>query len=236
MTTAQNFVLISTALVLMLPASAQAEDFFLSADIDRLEYRLGKGGRDTTATEARVSYGGNHWKLHGLLEAEYSHDEDAWEALELQGRFSIPIADYWDAFGGVRHDDHSHPARSYVAMGITGLAPYFIETDMSLFLSERGGLSARLKVEKDFLFTQRLIMQPQAEIDIVLRNGNETNTEKKNSVSDLGVRLRYEITRDVAPYIGINYEREWGGNGHPLQGEKEQDSALSFLVGLKLSY
>lgn len=79
-------------------------------------------------------------------------------------------------------------------------------------------------------------MQPQAEIDVVLSKGNETKAEKKNSVSDVGMRLRYEITRDVAPYIGINYEREWGGNGHPLQGKKEQGGALSFLVGLKLSY
>ena len=236
MTITQKFVFAFTAFILMPPTSVQAEDFFLSTHIDHLEYRLGQGGQGATAVEGGLSYGGDHWKLHGLLEAEYSHDEDAWEALELQGRLSIPIADYWDAFGGVRYDDHPHPARSYAVVGITGLAPYFIETDMSLFLSERGSISARLKVEKDFLLTQRLIIQPQAEVGIVLNDGNEADAGKKNSVSDLGVRLRYEITRDVAPYIGVNYEREWGGYGSPLQGEQAQTGATSLLVGVRLSY
>jgi copper resistance protein B len=222
--------------ILGLSAPAKAAGLFFNADLERFEHRFAKNAGDIIALEGTVSYGGDKWKLLGLLKAEYAQDKSAWENVELQGRWSMPVATFWDAYGGIRHDTRPHPARSYLVTGVSGLAPYFIETDASLFVSEKGHVSARLEVEKDLLITQRLVFQPVLKVDLAGRDDEPINVASGFVATEVGLRLRYEITRDFAPYIGVNYERKWADSGRLAVDHGEKDEVVSLHVGLKLSY
>ncbi len=217
-------------------ATAMAAGLFFNADLERFEHRYGKETGDIIAIEGNVSYGGDKWKLYGLLEAEYARDESAWEAVEVQGRMAVPVSTFWDGFAGLRHDTRPHPARSYVTAGFTGLAPYFIETDASLFISEEGHISARIEAEKDILITQRLIFQPLIKLDMAARDDEEIGVASGFVKTELGLRWRYEMTRDFAPYIGLNYERKWADSGRLAVSHGEKDEVIALHVGLKLSY
>ena len=212
------------SMLLLTPVAAQ--ELFLSANLEQFETRL--DDEDLLVTEGDLAYGGDDWKLHGIFEGEYTLEDNEFESLELQARFSKPIAPFWDAYGGIRHDIRPTPNQSFGVVGITGLAPYFIETDASLFLSEDGDTFGRFEMEKDLLITQRLVLQPLVELDFSADDGMDS--------SEFGLRLRYEFTRDIAPYFGVNHEQKWGQAKRLAEQTGEDSEHLSFMLGLKLAY
>jgi len=230
----KNFLTVMV-FVLIAPLCAFAENLFFAADMERIEHRFNTGGSDAFAAEGGASRGADIWKLGGHFEGEYSYGENTWESAELQVRFSVPVSLFADAYAGLRHDVRPLPARSYFTAGVGGLAPYFIETDAGLFVSEKGNISVRLEAETDLLITQRLVLQLSAEANAAFGDDERIGVGAGLASTETGLRLRYEIVRDIAPYVGINYERKWEKTRRLAENDKERDS-FSLLAGLKLSY
>jgi len=124
--------------------------------------------------------------------------------------YDRPISPFFDVQGGVRYDLDSLPGRGWAALGVQGLAPYLFELSATLYARDAGHLAARLQASYDELLTQRLILQPLVEINAYTRPDRVRDVGSGLSDIDAGLRLRYEINRKFAPYLGVTYQRSYG--------------------------
>ena len=216
------------------PASAEKMDdqLFTLVKIDQLEHRW-QDGNDLVVWEGQGRIGNDTHKLTLKTEGEYERTADKFENAEIQLRYQRLISDFFDAHIGVRQDIKPDPSRSFAVIGVNGLAPQWFETDASFFVSHKGDTSLRLEAEYDILFTQRLILEPSAEIDIAFSEDKPTGVGKGLSKVELGLRLRYEIAREFAPYIGINWERKIGTTSDFAREEGEDDNVFSVVAGIR---
>lgn len=177
--------------------------------------------------------GGDINKLWLKSEGEYVDGET--ESAEFWALYSRNIATFWDFQAGVRHDTRPF-STSYAVIGFTGLAPYFIETEAHLFLSDDGDVSARLRGETDFLFTQNLVLQPYAEANIFAQDVANQDVGAGLADAQVGLQLRYEFTRKFAPYVDVHYGRKFGETSSIAErhGEDKDDAALTF--GLRVMF
>jgi len=159
------------------------------------------------------------------LKSEGENSDGTMEQAEFQALYSRAISDFWDAQIGVRHDTQS-VSTTYLALGFEGLAPYFIETEAHLFVSDEGDVSARLHAEKDFLITQRLILQPYAEANLFAQDVTEQDVGAGLADGEIGLQTRYEITRKVAPYADLRYERKFGETSSMAEDDDDFVAAL----------
>ncbi len=170
--------------------------------LDQLELRDTDAG-NTTAWKADAWAGYDLNKLWLKTEGEYHQGET--EEAELQLLYSRAHSSFWDAQIGVRRDFRPHPRRDWAVFGIKGLAPYLFDVDLALFVGEEGRSAARLDAEYEYLFTQRLILSPEAEINVYGKEDPELGRGAGLSDITLGLRLRYEIRREFAPYLGVQW-------------------------------
>ena len=112
---------------------------------------------------------------------------------------------------GIRYD-FEPDSRTYATVAVESLLPYWFEVEASLFLSDRGDFFGRLEGSYDLRLTQRLILQPRIELELAAQNVPEANIGSGLSSAELGLRLRYEIRKEFAPYIGVNFEKNFGTN------------------------
>ena len=133
----------------------------------------------------------------------------------------------------MRHDIRPQPQRSYAAIGIEGLAPYWFEVEAQAFLSDRGDAHLRIEGSYDQRITQRLILQPAAELNVAAQDVPELGIGAGLSDVELGLRLRYELAREFAPYVGINWERRVGDSARFARAAGEGASTTSLVMGLR---
>ena len=238
--TLRAFSLVSgAALLSLLAVPAQAEkmddDLFTLIKIDQLEYR-NQDGNDLIVWEGQGRIGNDENKLTLKTEGEYVRNAEIFETAETQLLYQRLISDFFDAQVGIRHDIKPDPSRTFGVIGINGLAPQWFETDASFFISHKGDASVRLEAEYDILFTQRLVLEPSAEINIAFSNDEKTGVGSGLSDVELGLRLRYEIAREFAPYIGINWERKIGNTSDFASEEGEDSNVFSFIAGLRVFF
>ena len=117
--------------------------------------------------------------------------------------FDRAITTYFDLQGGLRTDLDSRPTRNWAAFGIQGLAPYFFDVELTGYISAQGHLAARFEGSYDLLITNRLILQPEVELNFYSKGDPAREVGAGLSDIDAGLRLRYELTRKFAPYIGV---------------------------------
>ena len=137
---------------------------------------------------------------------------------------------------GVRYDFEPDPSRAYGVLGFAGLAPYFFEIDANLFVSDQGDLSARLEVDYELLLTQKLVLQPVAEINVAFSEDAEVGVGSGVSDLELGLRLRYEVAREFAPYLGINWEVKFGETADMARDEGEDVDVFSLVAGVRIQF
>lgn len=202
---------------------------------DRLEHAR-HDGRDVLQWEGQGWYGSDEHKLWVKTEGGYDRDGSTTEHAELQLLYSRPVARYWDLQAGLRHDDGDAGTVSYAAFGVQGLAPYWFETDAALFVSESGTWSARLEVEYELRFTQRLLLQPRLELSHAFSDDAAAGQRQGFNDSSLGLRLRYELRREFAPYVGVEWWRAHGGAAADLRRAGRHDSETRLVAGLRLWY
>lgn len=169
------------------------------------------------------------------LRSEGEHHQGEFEEAEAWAVYSRNIAMFWDAQLGLRYDAEPKPT-AYLVAGFTGLARYFFETDAHIFLSQHGALSARLRQENDLLITQRLIIQPYAEINLSSREVRESGIGRGVSYGEAGILTRYEITRKFAPYIDLHYERKFGSTFSLAERAADQKGGFVAAAGLRLMF
>ena len=199
--------------------------------VDRAEYRAHKGG-DRYHWEGEGWIGGDINRLAIKSEGEGAVD-GALHRAELQALYSRAIDPWWNLIAGVRHDIRPQPQRSYAAIGIEGLAPYWFEVEAQAFLSDRGDAHLRIEGSYDQRITQRLILQPAAELNVAAQDVPELGIGAGLSDVELGLRLRYELAREFAPYVGINWERRVGDSARFARAAGEGASTTSLVMGLR---
>lgn len=184
--------------------------------LDRLEYRA-TGGQNGYSWEADGWYGGDYDRLWVKTEGEGEFGRRP-EATEIQALYSRAINPWFNFQGGVRYDARPGNDLAHLAIGVEGLAPYWFEVDAALFLSNRGDLTGRLEMTYDQRITNRLVLQPRAEFELAAQDVPEIGLTAGLSTIEAGLRLRYEIRPEWAPYLGISYERDKAEStalGHP---------------------
>lgn len=147
--------------------------------------------------------------------------------------YDRPISTYFDVQGGLRYDLDDRPGRGWAALGVEGLAPYFFHVSATGYASERGHFAAKITGSYDLLITQRLVLQPEMELNIYTKADPQRLIGAGFSDLDTGLRLRYEISRKFAPYIGVAYEKKFGRAGTLASAAGEKTDALRFVLGLR---
>ncbi|WP_454761124.1 copper resistance protein B [Caulobacter segnis] len=191
---------------------------FWTVRADVLEYRSRKGA-DGQAFEGEAWWGNDSSKWVVKARGERT-DGEGWETGEAELLKAWPVGPYFDLQAGVRYD-LAPKGRSYAAVGFEGLAPYWFELQGAAYLSDQGKVSARGEASYDLRLTQRLILQPRVEADLA-----EAGAAKLEG----GLRLRYEITREFAPYVGLVRERTFG----PLTPLGERAGSTAVVVGVRV--
>jgi copper resistance protein B len=187
------------------------------------------------------------WDLQGWLgydrdrlwfKAEGAHATaaGAYDQGEVQVLYGRAIAPFWDLQLGLRRADAGRDSRTYAVLGVQGLAPYWFELDASAFISEEGDLSARFEAEYQLRFTQRVLLQPRFELDYSFADDPGFGVGEGVSEASFGLRLRYELRREFAPYIGVEWSRAFGGTADLLRlaGEERHESRV--VAGLRFWY
>lgn len=155
------------------------------------------------------------------------------EEAEMQFLYSKAIGTYWDIQVGVRHDFDPSPSRTWAAIGVQGLAPYFFETDVALFIGDSGRTALRFEIEYEVLLTQRLILTPGFEVNFFGKDDLEVGIGSGLSSLELGLRLRYEIRREIAPYVGVNWSKLIGKTSDFADVAGEETSEVQLVLGLR---
>ena len=152
---------------------------------------------------------------------------------QQQFLYSRAVTTYFDLQGGLRSDLDSRPTRNWAAFGIQGLAPYFFDLEVTGFVSSEGHLAAKLEASYDLLLTQRLILQPQIELNLYSKADRARLVGAGFSDIDTGLRLRYEFDRKFAPYIGVVYQGKFGQTANFARQAGESTGDVRFVFGIR---
>jgi copper resistance protein B len=164
-------------------------------------------GESGQAWEGHAWVGNDSHKLWLRSEGEREHGHT--ESADLEVLYGRPIAPWWDLVAGVRHD-FQPDGQTFAAIGVMGLAPYFFEVEATAYVGESGQTAARVEAEYETLLTNRLVLQSLVEATAFGNDDERRGIGSGLSTLEAGMRLRYEITRRFAPYVGIAWERAYG--------------------------
>jgi copper resistance protein B len=148
----------------------------------------------------------------------------------------IPHTRYFDAQAGVRADVDSNPSRVWAAVGVEGLAPYFFNLEPTFYISDGGHMAGRINGSWDLFITQRWVVQPQAELNFYSKDDPARETGSGFSDIDAGIRLRYEVTRKINPYIGWAYNGKYGNSALYTRQSGGATNNSSFVFGVRVWY
>lgn len=186
---------------------------------------------------------GQRWELHGwygndndklLVRSEGERSAGRVAEGDLEALWSHAVAAYWDTTLGVRHDLGDGPCRDWLAVGVQGLAPYGFDVEATGYVGLSGRTAARLRADYEVLFTQRLILQPELEANLYGRDDPARGIGRGFSDVQFGLRLRYEIRRELAPYVGMQFVRRLGRTADFARAIGQPVSDRQLVVGLRL--
>lgn len=162
-------------------------------------------------------------------------DIDSGELTEARNEllWGHAVATFWDTQLGVRFDNGEGPNRTWLAFGVQGLAPYWFEVEATGYLGEEGRTALRLDVSYELLLTQKLILQPRIEADAFGKDDTALGLGKGLSDLVAALRLRYEIRREFAPYVGVEWARKFGTTRDLARAAGEDANEARFVAGLR---
>jgi copper resistance protein B len=227
------------SLVLARSAGAQVMDSALHgfALADQLEVAPNRDGTPITL-DATGWYGGDVNRLWVRVEGDQETESDTGE-VEVEAFYGRLVSPFWDALVGVRFDGRwgdEDATRAHLAIGVQGLAPYGLELEPTLYVSQDGDVSAQLEVEVELLVTQRLVLQPRLEAQVAVQDVPEFGVGSGLADLELGARLRYELRRELAPYVGVAWHRRLGDTADLARAAGEDVSNVSAVAGLRVWY
>ena len=198
---------------------------------DLAEYQARKG-RDGYRWESEAWFGGDINRLLIKTEGEGTFGTPI-EDVEVQALYSRAISPFWNAHIGLRHDIAPNPSRTYAVVGVEGIAPYWLHTTGQLFLSDKGDVRVRLEGSYDERITQRLIFQPRVEFNFSLQDMPAVGVGSGLTSFEVGARLRYEISREFAPYIGVEWSGQTGDTARYTRLAGDKPNAVNFVAGIR---
>jgi len=200
--------------------------------LDQLEYVHSRDGGNAAVIDGRAWYGGDIDKL--WLKFEGEHADGRLQDLRTETLWDHAVSTYWDTQLGVRHDFGIGPGRTWAAFGVQGLAPYWFETEATFYVGQGGRTAARVQAECEVLLTQRLILQPRAEVNFYGKDDPARGIGSGLSDAEVGLRLRYEIRREFAPYVGVVWNQRFGKTADFARAQGEHADDLEFVAGLRV--
>ncbi len=228
----KRITVILLAMGLSLPVFAGGKDdpLVTKVMIDQLETRI-TDGPNPLVLEAEAWAGYDLHKFWFKTDVERVDGET--EEAEIQLLYSRAIAPFWDFQAGWRRDIKPRPDRDYLALAFKGLAPYLFEVDAGLFIGESGRVNARLDAEYEYMLTQRWVLAPELTMNLYSKDDAERGIGSGLSDLSLGLRLRYEIRREFAPYIGVNWSKQFGDTADFAEAEGEDTSDTQIVAGIR---
>ncbi|KUF21067.1 copper resistance protein B [Xanthomonas phaseoli] len=199
--------------------------------LDRLEASNTDRGNGQ-AWESRAWIGGDIDRL--WLRSEGERHDGRTESGSLEAFYGHAMSPWWDLLVGARQDIGAGAHRSWAAFGVQGLAPYKFETEATLYVGTGSRAALRLEGEYEVLLTNRLILQPRVEADIALTDDNRRGIGSGLEEVELGLRLRYEITRRFAPYIGWVHSRSFGDSAQRAAMDAAPARDSRFVAGVRV--
>lgn len=212
-----------------------------AAGFDRLEYSIPDKGEETLVWDFEAWYGGDFNRVYLKTEGENEQDDGAGAEFDyLDVLYSRLVSDFWELQGGVGYQggagNGDHPERYYGVISLQGLAPYYVETDLALRISEDGDVWAQFEAEHDVRLTQRTYLQPRAEVVAAGSDVEGFHTGQGLNSVNAGLRLRYEITRKIAPYVGAYWEKRYGNTADMARAHGEPTEDTGLVAGIQLSF
>jgi copper resistance protein B len=198
---------------------------------DQLEWR-NTGDGNAAAWDMEAWFGGDYNKI--WLRSEGERVAGTTQSARTDLLWDHSFARWWSVQAGGRQDFGAGPGRSWAAIGVQGLAPYWFDTEATLYVGEQGHTALRLKTEYELLITQRLIVQPEGEANVYGEADPARQLGSGLSDLELGLRLRYEMRRELAPYIGAVWSRQFGGTADRVRQLGGDPSDVQFVAGVRL--
>ncbi|OHC11815.1 MAG: copper resistance protein CopB [Pseudomonadales bacterium GWC1_66_9] len=198
---------------------------------EKLEYQDADDG-SALVWDASGWIGGDIDRLWLRSEGERTNGHT--EQAELQALWGHAIGPWWELVGGLRQDFKPGSAQTWAAIGLQGMPFYGLETEITAYYGEGGQSSLRLEADYDILLTNRLILQPTMEANFYGRNNRERGVGAGLGEIEAGLRLRYEFTRQFAPYIGVSWGRLYGNSEDLARDEGEDEEEARFVAGIRL--
>ena len=205
------------------------EHIWIHGMLDQFEGRLA-GGDSGLRWDGEAWAGPDEWRVTLKSEGELTRGAVSDGQTEIY--VSKPISTYFDIQIGGRYDLDSGPGRGWGAIGIEGLAPGFFKVSVTAYAGDHG-LAGKAMVSYDQLLTNRLVLQPEAEVNLYSQDDPARKVGSGLSDLDAGLRLRYEITRKFAPYVGVTYERKFGRTADLPRAAGERSADVRFTVGTR---
>ncbi|MAY35721.1 MAG: copper resistance protein CopB [Spongiibacteraceae bacterium] len=211
-------------------AGGKDDPFLIMGKLDQLEVRDTEGD-DPLVLEGAVWAGYDLNKV--WLKADVERVDSETEELELQALYGRAIAPFWDIQLGARKDLEPKPSREWGVIALRGLAPYLFDVGASLFIGGAGRTALRLEAEYEMRFTQKLVLVPEIELNAYGHNDRQTGVGSGLADTDLGLRLRYAIRREFAPYVGLNWQKKYGNSADfaSAAGHDVEDTQL--VLGIR---
>lgn len=206
---------------------------FAHALLDQLEVQSGDTG-NAKAWDGQAWIGGDYDKL--WIKSEGNAEGGRVREADAELLYDRALTAFWDLQLGMRRDFRPGPTRNWAAFGIQGLAPYWFDIEATAYAGDSGRTAARFKAFYELLFTQRLILEPQIEANIYGQDDAERGIGSGLSDARFGLRLRYELKREFAPYIGVERRQRYGQTADFARSEGEPTADTVWVAGLRMWY
>lgn len=206
------------------------EHNFWNVMFDRLEYGKGDDSEGLTY-DTQAWFGRTYDRV--VIKAEGEGDGGDIEEAETELLWGHAVATFWDRQLGVRHDSGEGPSRTWLAVGLQGLAPYWFEVDATAYIGEEGRTALSVEAEYELLLTQRLVLQPRVELSAYGQADEERGIGRGLSALSAGLRLRYEFSRQFAPYMGVEWAGQLGDSADLAEAAGQDDSETRLIAGVR---
>ena len=212
------------------PPRLADQESFGSGLVDRLERAYSHDSGHWTAYDVQAWYGRDFNRL--VLKAEGQASQGRLQDARTELLWGHAIAAYWDSQLGVRHDNGGGPDRNWLALGVQGLAPYWFNVEATGYLGDQGRSALRLSASYELLLTQRVVLQPQLELNAYGKDDPARGIGSGLSDATAGLRLRYDISRQFSPYIGVEWSGRFGRTGDYAQAAGERRDTTDVVAGV----
>lgn len=207
------------------------EHNFASMIVDRFE-TVNSDENTYITYDLQAWYGRDYDRA--VLKAEGDYDNGQLLEASTELLWSHSVATYWDTQVGIRYDSSKEVSdQTWLAFGIQGLAPYWFELDATGYVGDSGRLAFTLEAEYELLLTQKLILQPRFEMSLYSKDDIDRRVGSGLSDASLGIRLRYEFQREIAPYIGVEWAGKYGTTKDFARADGEDSNETRLVAGIR---